>query len=523
MLLEGYSKITLRGNEVDLQGVGIGGSVHTRASSIRQTAVDPGVDGKEEVVRGMSEVVSLATNIVLESHDATDVFSRLPRGAASGGIRIHADSQLQLEASIAAEQHKTEVEGQIKNLEETKKSLEALTSEYKKNFQSLTVQVENLLDAQDALSQDDIEIRTVYNDLEEVQEQFSLWSHALARTTDNWASAISSLAEVNRKIKALKAEKDTIITGDGFKKEGTGATVNITGERINLVSADGEGNLRDNKGSGICLTANEVTVQATEADQTLKKDGNISISAKTLNFNTINPAEQEFDDKGVLKKGKYPVEGDVFIRSKNITLEAVDNEIEDGKPKETALTKEGKISMRAEKMDFSATDTEGKATGSVAINGKALSLRSMDVDKEKRTDKSLAKDSTMLLLSEKMYVGAKDKDNKSKKLQAVSDEVGLFAEKTLEAQQGDAKAVLQLSGGDTAISGSKTQIYGATTINAKAEIKDELKAPKATIDNLEAKTSFKSPNISDGIAIPVPAAPSNLSAKLKKEDAPKES
>ena len=521
MLLPGYSTVTLRGNEVNLQGVGSGGSVHTRASSIRQTAVDPGVDGKEEVVRGVSEVVSQATNIVLESHDASDVFSRLPRSAASGGIIIHADSQLQLEAAVTAEQQKAEVEGKIKSLEASKKSLETLIDDYKKNFQSLSEKVENLMDAQDALSQDEIGIRAVYNDLDEVQEQFTLWSQALAKITDNWVGAISSLAEVNRQIKVLNAEKSTITTGDNFKKKGTGARVSITGERIDLTSADGEGNLRDNEGSGINLTANEVTVKAIEADQSLKKKGSVSISAKTLNFNTINPSGQETDDKGVLKKGKYPVEGDVFIRSKNITMEAVDNEIEDGKPKETALTSKGKISMRAETMDFSATDTAGKATGSIGLNSKALNIRSMDVDKDSRADNKLAAGSTMLLLSEKMYVGASDNKNKSKNLQAVAEEMGLFADNTLEAQQGNGKAVMQLAGGDAALAGSKTQIYGETTINAKTEVKDELKAPKATIDNLEAKTSFKSSNISDGIAIPVPATPAKLSTKLKTEDAPK--
>ena len=126
----------------------------------------------------------------------------------------------------------------------------------------------------------------------------------------------------------------------------------------------------------------------------------------------------------------------------------------------------------------------------------------------------------MLLLSEKMFLGAKKKDIKSKKVQVSTEEMGLFADKTLELQQDSAKAVLQLSGGNAAVSGSKTQIYGATTVNGKTEVKDELKAPKATIDNLEAKTSFKSSNISDGIAIPAPAAAGSLSAKLKAEDAP---
>ena len=146
----------------------------------------------------------------------------------------------------------------------------------------------------------------------------------------------------------------------------------------------------------------------------------------------------------------------------------------------------------------------------------------MDVDKEKLTDSALAAGSTMTLVSEKMFVGSKSKDIKSKKLQAVSEEMGLFADKTFEAQQGDGKAVVQLDGGKAAVGGSKTQVYGDTTINAKTEIKGDLKAPKAAIDNIEAKSSFKSPNISDGIAMPGGGAGGSLSAKLKSEDAPKE-
>lgn len=523
MLMEGYSKVTIRANQVDLQGVGDGGSVQTCASSIRQTAVDPGIDGKEEVVRGLSEVVSQAANIVLESNDATDVFSKRPESAGHGGILIHADSRLQLEASITAEQHKAEIEAKIKSLEEAKSALEKSTASHKKNFEKLSQQVQDLLEAQETLSQNETVVRSAYNDMDDLQEQFKIWSQSLAKTTEDWAEAISSLAEVNRQITALKAEKGSITTGDSFKKKETGSSVSIVGERIDLVSADGEGNLRDNEGSGIGITANEVTIASVEADKSLKEKGNVNISAKTLNLSTINPAELEYDDKGVLKKGKFPVEGDVVIRSKTISMEAINDEMENGEKKEKELTKEGKISMRAETMDFSATDTEGKATGSIALNSKVVQVKSMNVDKEKRTDDKMAEGSSMLLFAEKMYIGAKDKDNKSKKLQAVSEEMGLFADKTLEAQQGEAKAVLQLADGKASVSGSKTQIYGETTINAKAEVKDELKAPKATIDNLEAKTSFKSSNISDGIAIPAPAAASSLSAKLKTEDAPKES
>ena len=257
-------------------------------------------------------------------------------------------------------------------------------------------------------------------------------------------------------------------------------------------------------------------------EKELTADSKITMTAKTIEVATTSPKDVERDDKGKLTKGEYTAEGDVIFKSKTFTVESLDYEVKDGKLETKALTKDGKVSVRAEKTDFLAADADGKATGSFSINAKAVNVKSMDVDKEKLTDDKLAEGSTMTLVSEKMYVGAKSKDIKSKKLQAVSEEMGLFADKTFEAQQGDGKAVVQLDGGNAAVGGSKTEVYGATTINGKTEVKDELKAPKATIDNIEAKSSFKSPNISDGIAVPGAAAGGSLSAKLKTEDAPKE-
>jgi hypothetical protein len=121
-----------------------------------------------------------------------------------------------------------------------------------------------------------------------------------------------------------------------------------------------------------------------------------------------------------------------------------------------------------------------------------------------------------------MYLGAKSKDIKSKKLQAVSEEMGLFADKTFEAQQGDGKAALQLDGGKAAVGGDQTQIYGATTINDKTEVKGELKAPKGSFDSVEAKSSLKSPSITDGNAVGGGGGGGSLSTKLSTEDAPKE-
>ena len=254
----------------------------------------------------------------------------------------------------------------------------------------------------------------------------------------------------------------------------------------------------------------------------LTADGKILLRSKTIEASTVNSKDVDVDEKGKLTKATYTSEGDVIINSKTVSVKAVDTQLDGGETKETALTKESSFSVRAEKNSFSATDTEGKATGSMSINAKAIDVKSMDVEKEKRTDSHLAEGGTIKTVAEKMYVGAFSKDIKSKKIQAQSEEIGLFADKTLEAQQGEAKAIVQLSDGKTAVSGSETNLYGKTTIHDQAEIKIDLQVPKATIDSLEVKKSLKTPNITDGINLGATGTAGNLSAKLKTEDAPKE-
>ena len=280
----------------------------------------------------------------------------------------------------------------------------------------------------------------------------------------------------------------------------------------------------------VVIRSKNITLESVDYEVAEKKykekgltaDGKILLRSKTIEASTVNAKDVDVDDKGKLTKATYTSEGDVIINSKTVSVSAVDSQLDGDKTKETALTKDSRFAVRIEKSQFSATDTEGKATGSMSINAKAVDVKAMDVEKEKRTDSQLAQGGTIKTVAEKMYVGAYSKDLKSKKIQAQSEEIGLFADKTLEAQQGEARAVVQLADGKTAVSGSETNIYGKTTVNAQTEIKADLKVPKATIDNLDVKTSLTTPNISDGVAVGAPGAGGSLSAKLKTEDAPKE-
>ena len=580
-LIDEAGTIVVRGHRLALEGAGESGSVVTRAPLIEQKAVNPGIDGRENVVGGTSQIVSQACSIMLHSSNATDAFSQVPANPGNGGISIHADSQLNIEAAVSAEQRKKQIEDTLKVLDKQSGDLKSSMTTQKSAVDKFIGDMVKLVEKEEKLNvTENYETFVNLSDIDALHDEMDELMPALLTSIQGFIDTVSELAEVNRRKKALKAEEDKIKTGDDFKKKTTGASMSIKAETINVATADGDGNLHTNNEAGISVrtprmdmsmhddegalvkdgyfnvsahdininTANpkdkewpvegkiniwskEVSIEAIDykkndkdvlMEKELTKDGKITIGAKTIEVSTANPKGVERDDKGKLTKGEYTGDGELTLKSKSITIEGMDYEVKDGKQKAKALTKGSQATIRAEKQLIIAADGEGKATGSIAINAKAVSVKSMDVDKEKLSDKSLASGSTMTLVSEKMFVGQKTKSEKSKKLQLVSEELGAFGDKTMEIQQGDGKALVQLSGGNASMGGSKSQIYGDTTINGKADIKGDVKAPKGTFDNLEAKTSFKSSNISDGFAIPGAPGGGKLSAKLKTEDAPKE-
>ena len=575
--------VIIKGSDVALEGVGETGRIVSRAPIIHQKAVNPGIDGRENVVCSMSEIVSQACDIVLHSSDAKDEFSQVPSHAGRGGISLHADKQFNIEAAVSAEQRKKQIEATIKDLDTRSKDLKKGVEAQKKDVDGILKNMIDLIKKEEKLNgEKDYSTFTNLTGITELHEQMEALLPAVYRSTQTFIDLVSELAEVNRRKKALEKEKGAIKTGDDFKKKTTGASMSVVAENISVATADGDGNLHTNVGAGISVrtprmgmsmhddqgalakdgfftvSAQDITLNTVNPkdkgkewpmegkvkiqskdinleaidykmndkcqlwEKELTKEGKITMSAKTVEVSTANPKDIERDEKGKLSKGEFVGEGDVIIRSKTVTVESLDYEVKDGKLTTKALTQDSKLNIRTEKTAVVAADAEGKATGSINLNAKAVNVKSMDVDKEKLTDDKLAAGSTMTLVSEKMYVGAKSKDVKSKKVQTVSEEIGAFADKTLEIQQGDGKAAVQLDGGNASVGGSKTQVYGATTINGKTEVKDELKAPKVVGDSVEAKSAFKSKNISDGMAMGGGGGGGSLSTKLKTEDAPKE-
>ena len=513
MLQNGSSRVIIRANNINLEGVGSGatdtGSIISRAASIRQIAVDPGIDGTESVVKPTSEIVSQARSLTLKSDDAEGFFSS-DAPSAGTGIHLSSNSMVSIDATKSCE---TQSE-QLENLEKGLKTIVSDLKEDMKNVKSATASLMSkmkTLVSKDIMNLDAITTRTNYLDIEELHTEFSQLSSSLYNTMTDYFNVLSRLAEANRQLDCVKEQKEEINKmKSSFKEKTTDTFITLQSENINLTSIDGEGNLRTNDGAGIGLAGKEISLTSYGNDGALIKEGGIFMGSQEVEINTANP---KISDKNI----DLPAEGSVRVVSKAIEVEAVDYETKDNKTEEKSLTKEGSFAVRAEKINLNATDTEGKATGSIAANAKAVEVKAMDVDKEKRTDKSLAAGSTLLLLAEKVYAGSKDKKTKSKSVQVASDKVGLFGDTTVELQQ-DGKAILQLSGGNASLSGSKTTFYGESTLQGKVTFKSDVTAGTVDMKNLKVQSSFKTPYTTEGVSVPGAPSTAKLSAKLSEEE-----
>ncbi|MCQ2116779.1 MAG: hypothetical protein MJY76_01390 [Bacteroidales bacterium] len=521
LLGNAYSKVVLRGHNVELEGVssslspGDYGSITSRAASIRNIAVDPGFKGESNVVCNVSEIVNQAKAISLNS--SKDEGSFVSNAMACSGISIESDTHISIDASESCEVKRNIIESDLEGLKQRKEALKEYVKKGKDEINSA------LKDIRDALEWDlkqnyfnEEEARSNLGEYYDIRSEIENTSSALSSAVDGYVAVLSNLAEVSRRIKCLEDIKEALPKSDDFQKNSTGAYVRIQGERINLASIDGDGNIRTNQGAGVGVLANATSIVAKQYDDSLLEDGTFSINARNINLSTANTKYSDKEKRD--DNAEYPAEGSLKVTSKLVAIEGVDYELKDKKINEKALTKDSLLDIRMEKVNVSATDTEGKAAGGIVMNAKEFELKAMDVKKDDRTDDKLSEGGSVLVTAEKLYAGSKDKDRKTKKLQIAAEETGIFGGTTAEMQQGEAKALVQLSGGNLSVSGSKTELFGETTVNGKSSFKAEIAAPKATIDNIEAKSSFKSTNISDGVAVPAAPSSAKLSAKLELEE-----
>ena len=565
MLYGDSGTIIIRGQKLGLQGVGEHGSVETRAALISQTAVDPGPDGIEEVVRPQSAVITQAKHITLQSNTAEDdgYFSRSATTTGATGVRIHADEEVEIDASQSVEHRKEAIENR---LNEVKQQAFDLSSEGLTTMAKITGTVaamEVMLQGQDLINFDEYLMRVTVTILDDLTQVFNSQMPMAYDALENAISLMSRLAEVNRRQKALEAEKKLVEDAtEHFQEMETGAHLTVTAEQMSIASKDGDNNIRENPAASISVQTGRLNITSYKKDGSLIDDSYVRIASHDVEISTVNP---QLKEEGKLD-GDYVTDGSVQINSKNVSVTAVDYSISDDNYEEKEQTKGSSFSVRtenismlsydtegnstgtwyvsaenmgqgsfdkdgnatgtlnlsAEQMQLAALDKDAKASGQIMVNAKDVFVKSVDIDGSSGSDKGLAEGGNMVILAEKMFVGRTDDKTLTKELQISAEKAGVYAKETAEIQQDGGKAMVQLDGGNVALKGSKAEFFGDNTVNGKTEFKADVKAPKLVADSLEAKSSFKSPNISDGFSTPSSPSSAQLNAKLKENDAPKQ-
>lgn len=513
------SKVIIRSNEISLEGVGTDatsiGKISQKASKIENICIDPGIDGLEKVVKGTSEYSIHACNIGMLSEDTTEgVFASQPI-AGKGNIMLSADNQIDLEAAKPGTNKAKKID-EISNDNSSKgkdkANLEEKYKKQKKQIEDTEKYLQSLLNYKTDIFNNSQQISANCLDIESLQEEIENTVRTLSIELSDCGRILSEWAEVSRQIKGLKNTKNIIDKEvKNYEKNGNGTSVNILAESTNIRAIDADGNIQKSDDAGLHVLGKNVEIKSNQEDDSVLDNSHINLLTQEIRLSTEN-----YKREG--ENINYTSEGNIHVVSKNIVMESVDYERKKGEErKEKALTKDGCIKMRAENMELSSYDTEGKASGKFSLNSKNISLKAMDVDKEKLTDKEMAKDSKMLLLTDKIYAGDPEEKSLTQQIQLAADKVGIFAKTTAEIQQDEAKAAVQLDGGNISLSGSKTNLFGETTVNGKTTFKADTVQGKATVDNIEIKTSLKSPKTSEGIAVPSSPSSEKISTKLKED------
>ena len=522
-MFQGGSEIILRGTNIRLEGVGddngSGGSISNRAATIENIAVDPGMDGKESLVCATSQLLFQANNIAMRADADKGTFATSL--SSQPGISLTSDSTIDLNATPSYKTKKEAIESRLAQLQTNDTTLNTEIQTATDKLNQIFSNIAEILDSQYSISATEEDARTNHVEIREIQKTFKKQSEALVACLNSYVSLISDQAEVKRCVKDLnKIKEDLEAKKDAFNENAdkpVNARVSIQSESVSIKSTDGDGNVRVNPEAGLYVEMPHVVIAAKDGKDNLLEKGDFTVNAHNINISTANfkPTDNEHT------KGDISVEGNVTIQSKNVVVEAIDREVKEANadPTEKALAAEGTISMRARTIKAEATETDGKSTGSIALNAKDVKVAAMDVDKDSREETALAEGSQMLLISDKMLLGSKNKDTKSKLLQLSSDKVGIFATTTAEMQQGEAKAVVTLNSEKAVIGSSENKMAGNIVVVGDSDFKGEIKSPSGNIDVLSVGTSFSSPNISDGMGPANGTQPEKPKGELKEEEA----
>ncbi len=518
------STVIIRSNTIRQEGVGTTfgtGSIINKATEIRNICVDAGIDGFENVVSEDSLFTVQAQGIALQSESTDGTFADVA-SAKKGEINLQADNHITVSALAPLGYRKVQVVDAIEQQEKIKKEYEKATNSKMNQIENCTKTLNlcyeegiNLFNGQVNGMKEGFKAAPRLLDIENLQKIMKQKQEALYQLILEFQENAAKTAEANRQIKTLKAEKEKIEkTQENVRNhKSTNAAIDIFAENTNIQSVDANYEICKSEGAGLDITAKNVGISAIDHNKGLIYDSNFSVNTHHVKLSTAN---RKFNGETL----DLPAEGDVKITSRDIVLESVDKVYDDKKATpgasedtllaEKQLAKSGSIKLRAKNINVRSQTTEGEPEGEFNVNSKIVKMGALYQDEETK-ELVVAKDSLIDL----NYAGASITSSDWLALNSQKSTL-LAAKESLEIQQDEDKAVIQLADSKTILKSDEAQIMGTTTLTGKTTFKADAALETASIKKLTVSDAIKTPNSNEGnVGTPAPAADETLELLVK--------
>lgn len=510
------SKVSIRSNEVKLNGVGDGGRVETKAPVILGLAVDPGMDGAENRVCDNSAVVSHARKISLESSN-TNAKQYLVADGRGRGLYLHSDSQLSIDASRCNKDLSADI-GDIKALVSDEKDL--LTTAITEQLGVLESLLASIKGFQADKNNDFFNLMFTFKsgDVEKLHANIEKLLNDYAVELKIYFDLVSRLCELNYQEKALDADKEAVDSAAAYA-DNTDCALTLNAESVVVSNFDGDGTFRNNKGAGFSVLSNKTQFSDNQLGGSLQAGSSFIVNSKNIEFT---------GHKSVISDNKNTLaaEGTITLNSKRVRLRSLDYAVNNNDARTDIITTaESSISARSENINIRSVDSpnnEGvkKSTGAISLTAKNIQIRSVDVS---NGTESLSDNGTVAVVAKDVVVGSRDiADNIGNQVTVQSNTVNITGKTQVEvigATETTPTSMVQLNGTGASIGSAKTQITSKGEIAVSGEkvtLAGPVTAGSVKVDSLNSSSALVAPNIKDGTFKADKAAAKELSQETKK-------
>lgn len=501
-LISSDNLIEIRSNTLSLHGVGPGGTISAKAPTIEHIAVNPGSDGLTNTIEATSSIKLQSRGVGISA--TNDQGSFADEALFGNGISLITDSALNLQATPSCKEKKRHVEERIAICDTRINELKTAADKKRQDIDQCIDTIENLMNLSDDLLKSESDLRTNQQMMSILQNEYKLKEQALISHVTAYIQTVSEWAESKRTHTALTQMKDDLQAKEAqFKDDVNTSKVTIQGEHISIETRDGDNNVKTHTEAGLTINAPHVRVSSYDNEHKLIDGSDINLSTQQLNIDTIAPGQPDNNGES---EAKLSDKGHVTITTKTVLLQGIDQKVkqEEGKDKytETAVAKDSRLSVLMEHIDMGATQTtDGKVMGDITLNAKDITLHAMDQDIDqdsgKRSDKEMAAETKLTLQAADIVLGNIKDEDKSQSITLKTDKLASTAKTSISLTQGEDKATLKLEGGKMTQKSETTEIDSKTTIKQATELKDKLTGTKAEFKTVKATSKLKGPKIDD--------------------------